>query len=302
MLLQKSVLALLFAMVVALLGGCHTAGRLVPPNFRPPEDSATALEQAKSTLQGATPCCTSFADFSFQNPLPWRPRKFLMGPGSLVVSINGEKSYAVAFRLPTDTQLPYRVAFKAELNGRWLRSSYLFAPTITLLDEAFQPIRSEDLSLCEHMGWTSETTGAFGAFKVEEPTARYVVLYSSARQQGSSTYWEQSPAAFSAEAPVKMASAGNFKIPHGPDGTIWVGLMNKTFEDAVDNAICAKPEKGDGVLNTLKDVLPSVPLWPGATPETANQKNIQTPMEPASSGTTAKPSSAESASPKKTNP
>lgn len=273
MLLRKSVHALLIVLLIALLGACHSAKMLVPPNLRPPEDNTSALEQAKESLKQATPCCTTFADFSFQNPLPWRPREFLLGPGSMVINVNGDKSYALAFRLPPDAKLPYRIALKSELNGRWLRASYLFAPTVTLLDEAFQPVSSDDVNLCEHMGWTSESTGAFGSIKVTSPEARYLVLYSSSKQQSSNTYWEQSPAAFSAEAPVKMASAGSFRIPHGPDGTVWIGVMNKTYADAVDNAICTKPPKGEGVLNTLREAMPAVPLWPGSGVETPQGKN-----------------------------
>jgi len=151
-----------------------------------------------------------------------------------------------------------------------------------LLDEAFQPISSDDVTLCVHMGWTSETTGAFGSVKVTSKQARYLVLYSSAKQQADSTYWEQSPAAFSAEAPVKMAAAGSFRIPHGPDGTVWVGLMNKSFEDAVDSAICGKAPKGEGVLNTLRTALP-VPLWLGADP-TNKTNSVDTPAADQPSG------------------
>ncbi|WP_266169625.1 MalM family protein [Dyella subtropica] len=275
MLPRKPVIALLLLSLTLPLGACHTAKILVPPNLRPPEESSTALDQAKAALQQATPCCSSFADFSFQTTLPWSPKPFELGPGSMVASLNGERSYFLSFRLPADTKLPYRVGLKSELNGRWLRASYLFAPTVTLLDEAFQPISTEDVGLCEHMGWTSESTGAFGSVKVTSKQARYLVLYSSAKQQAGSTYWEQSPAAFSAEAPVKMAAAGNFRIPHGPDGSVWIGLMNKTYADAVDNAICAKAQKGEGVLNTLRTALPVVPLWPGASND-ASTKIIST--------------------------
>ncbi|WP_324857830.1 MalM family protein [Dyella sp.] len=249
----------------------------VPPNLRAPEDSRVSLDQARQTLQQATPCCSTFADFSFQNSLPWQPRRFVLGPGSLVVNLNGERSYFLSFSLPRETQLPYRIAIKSELNGRWLRASYLFAPTVVLLDDAFQPIASQDIGLCEHMGWTDETTGAFGAVEITDKRARYLVLYSSAKQQADSTYWEQSPAAFSAEAPVKMASAGTFKVPHGPDGTVWLGVMDKTYQAAVDNAICAKPQQGNGVLSTLRDAIPLPGLGDGkpksATPQTTTPDN-----------------------------
>jgi len=239
----------------AFAGGC-TMKSLVPPNLRAPENANSSLDQAKQALQQATPCCTTFADFSFQDALPWQPKKFQLGPGSMVANLNGDRSYFLSFSLPRESQVPYRVAVKSELNGRWLRASYLFAPTVVILDEAFQPIDSKDLSLCEHMGWTDQTTGAFGSLDITDKRARYLVLYSSAKQQAGNTYWEQSPAAFSAEAPVKMAAAGSFKVPHGPDGTVWVGMMDKSYQDAVNNAICGKPEQGNGVLSTLRDAIP----------------------------------------------
>ena len=251
-----TVVALIFTVVLA---GCHSAKVLIPPNLRAPtEDSADALKAAKQQLQQASPCCSSFADFSYSSMLPWQPQKFTLGSGSMVANLNGAHSYFLAFRLPADVKLPYRVALKSELNGRWLHASYLFAPTIVLLDEGFQPIHTDDIELCEHMGWSDETTGAFGSAKVDSDKARYLLVYSSAAQQSGKTYWEQSPAsvANTTAATLQMNSAGSFSIPHGPDGTLWVGMMNKTYAKAVDNAICKKAPKGDGVLNTLRTSLP----------------------------------------------
>ena len=53
-----------------LLAGCHTVKELVPPNLRAPENTDDPLKQAQQRLLDATPCCTSFADFSYQNLLP----------------------------------------------------------------------------------------------------------------------------------------------------------------------------------------------------------------------------------------
>jgi maltose operon periplasmic protein len=244
--------------LVVLLAGCHTAKVLIPPNLRPPsENTGDALKLAQQQLLQATPCCSSFADFSYRSMLPWQPEKFTLGSSSMVANLNGTHSYFLAFRLPADVKLPYQVAMKSELNGRWLHASYLFAPTVVLLDEGFQPIRSVDIGLCEHMGWSDETTGAFGSVSVDEPQARYLLIYSSADQQSGKTYWEQSPASITTTtATLKMNPTGSFSIPHGPDGSLWVGMMNKTYKKTIDNAICKKAEKGDGVLNTLRTALP----------------------------------------------
>lgn len=241
----------------ALLAACNSAKDFVPPNLRPPTDTGDALAAARKQLQQATPCCTSFADFSYRHPLPWRPKEFELGANSPVANLNGVRSYFLAFKLPTSVALPYRIALKSELKGRWLHSSYLFAPTTVVLDEAFQPVDGKDVPLCEYMGWSKATTGAFGSATIDNPKARYLVIYSSADQQSGATYWEQSPAAFSAEAPVNMTSKGSFKIPHGPDGTVWVGLMNDTYKSAVDQAICGEPPKGEGLLKTISTALPT---------------------------------------------
>ncbi|WP_449427949.1 MalM family protein [Rhodanobacter umsongensis] len=246
--------------LTVLLAGCHSVKVLVPPNLRAPtEDSADALKAAKQQLQQASPCCSSFADFSYSSMLPWQPQKFTLGSGSMVANLNGTHSYFLAFRLPAGVKLPYRVALKSELNGRWLHASYLFAPTVVLLDDGFQPIHTDDIELCEHMGWSDETTGAFGSAKIDSDKARYLLVYSSAAQQSGKTYWEQSPASASnttTAATLQMNSAGSFSIPHGPDGTLWVGMMNKTYAKAIDNAICKKAPKGDGLLNDLRTALP----------------------------------------------
>jgi maltose operon protein len=245
--------------LVLLLAGCHSAKVLLPPNLRPPtEDSGKTLELARQQLLQASPCCSSFADFSYRSMLPWQPQKFTLGGGSMVANLNGTHSYFLAFRLPSDVKLPYQVAVKSELNGRWLRASYLFAPTAVLLDEGFQPIHAEDIGLCEHMGWSDETSGAFGSLKVSDPKARYLLVYSSAEQQSGKTYWEQSPASISntTAATLQMNSAGSFSIPHGPDGSLWVGMMNKTYEKTIESAICKKAPQGDGLLNVLRSALP----------------------------------------------
>ncbi|HEX7814346.1 hypothetical protein [Dyella sp.] len=258
---QPHLVAFATIALTLLVTACHSAKHLLPPNLRAPENTSAQLDGAKKALQDAIPCCTSFADFSYQAQLPWRPKRFELGPGSSVFSLNGQRSYFLSFRLPTDGKLPYRVGMKSELNGRWLRTSYLFGPTVVLLDEAFQPLGDQkDINLCEHVGWSSATTGAFGSYEVKDPKARYIVVFSSAAQQAGNTYWEQSPAAFSAESPVSMNPSGSFKIPHGPDGVLWVGMMDKDYASAVDNAVCGKPPAGDGLLNTLRNALP-IPLW-----------------------------------------
>lgn len=250
-----------------LLGACHSVKLPLPTNLLPQSPPPRTLADAKKSLDQATPCCTSFADFSYQNPLPWRPQQFSLGVGSPVAAINGMRSYFLSFSLPTDLKLPYKIALKSELVGRSLTSaSYLFAPSVVVLDGAFQPIDSKDIKLCEYMGWSNSDSGAFGSVTVTDKRARYVVVYSSGTQQSDNTYWEQSASTFSINnsssgPPATTTMGGSYKIQHGPDGTIWVGLMDKTYAQAVDKAVCGKAPAGDGLLHTLRTDLPSHMSW-----------------------------------------
>lgn len=256
---------LLTLTVTVLLVACHSVKIPLPTQLLPQSPPTRTLADAKKDLDQATPCCTSFADFSYLTPLPWRPQQFVLGTGSPVAAINGVRSYFLAFSLPADAKLPYKIALKSELNGRSLTgSSYLFAPSVVQLDGAFQPIDSTDVKLCEYMGWSDKDSGAFGSVTVTDKRARYVVVYSSGKQQSDNTYWEQTASTFSinnSTTPSATTMGGSYKIQHGPDGTVWVGITDKAYAQAVDKAVCGKAPQGDGLLHSLRTDLPSHLSW-----------------------------------------
>jgi hypothetical protein len=254
---MRSKLVLVLASIL-VLAACHSVKlpKLpLPTDLLPQAQPIRPLPEARKALQEATPCCTTFADFSYQSRLPWRPQRFQLGPGSPVVTINGSRSYFLSFALPQDVKLPYKIGLKSELVGRSVTSgSYLFAPTVVQLDEAFQPIDTQDVKLCEYMGWTNDDSGAFGSIEVTSDRARYLVVYSSDKQQTANTYWEQSASTFSTASsttPTATTMGGSYKIQHGPEGVVWVGLMDKTYKEAVNKAVCGKPPQGSGLLNSL---------------------------------------------------
>jgi len=220
----------------------------------PGDEETASLNHARQALATAELCCTQFSQFDFSKALPDHPMRFPINDKLPVADFGGSRSWFLAFHLPDDIgRQPIDVLFKSRLSGRWLHHSYLFAPSVVVLDDAFVPLRIEDIQLCEYMGWTHATSGAFGHFTIKDPAARYLVVYTSGTQLSSSTYWEQSPTAFSANAPVQMTTSGSFQIPHGPNGVIYVGKLTDKYRKSVENAICQKPStQGDGVLSTLR--------------------------------------------------
>lgn len=244
---------------VLLLAACQSIKLPRPVSLLAQSQPIRPLAQAKRALAEASPCCTSFADFSYHTLLPWRPQRFPLGPGSAVADIDGSRSYFLSFALPQYLKLPYAIGLKSELVGRSVSSgSYLFAPTVVQLDKAFQPIDSQDVKLCEYMGWSHLDSGAFGSVKVTSDRARYLVVYSSAKQQEDHTYWEQSASMFATTRDTTTTTAitttlgGSYKIEHGPEGVVWIGLMDDKYQEAVSKAVCGKAPQGQGLLNTLR--------------------------------------------------
>jgi maltose operon periplasmic protein len=246
-------------LLASLLAGCAGAPPKAVTGSSGSPVAATRkdpLAAARKQLADTPSCCNSFSDFQFKQTLPAEPRRFHLGPGKPVADFNGSRSYFLTFRLPRH-KVPYKVVLKSKLTGgRWLHSSYLFAPSAVLLDARYRPLDNRDVNLCEYIGWTDATSGAFGSLTVHDPDARYLVIYSSGPQLAGSTYWEQSPTAFSADAPIKMASAGSFQIPHGPDGVLYIGMLTPKYRGPLKDAICGKrTTPSGGVLSTLRQRL-----------------------------------------------
>jgi hypothetical protein len=239
---------------ITLLAACTHAVKLPLTNVALPALAATpppSRDEAIKQLQSRQPCCESWSELPFKNGLPEQPEHYVFDANSPVADIGGQRTHFLAFVLP-DFEHPYRVLFKAEPSARHLQASYLFAPTVTILDARFQPLRSEDVKLCEYIGWRPALSGAFGSFSVDDREARYLVITTSDAQLKASTYWEQSPAGFTSDVFSSPASSGSFSIPHGPDGPLSVGLLTSRYQGAVDDAICKKPEGGSGLLSRLR--------------------------------------------------
>ncbi len=227
----------------------------------PPRSREAAIQE----LKDATPCCHDWADLPFHETLPDEPREFMLDKFSPVADIEGDRTHFLTFVLPKYKK-PYRVVFQTQPSARHLGNSFLLAPTVTLLNANYQPLSSTDVSLCVYINWRPSMSGGFGAVKVDNPNAQYLVVTTSQKQLTSTTYWAQSPTSFSninvpsgsAFASIKPAApvtSGSFDVPHGPEGTLYLGRMTPAYESAVDNGLCGKPSVGAGLLPELRNAL-----------------------------------------------
>ncbi|HEX5961916.1 MAG TPA: hypothetical protein VFY97_11800 [Rhodanobacteraceae bacterium] len=252
------------AIIALLLAGCTHALKLPllgSLDATPPPSRDAAMDRLKTE----TPCCHVWADLPFHEALPAEPREFTIDKFSPVADLDGERTHFLTFVLPKYKQ-PYRVVFQTRPSARHLGNSFLLAPTVTLLNANYQPLSSTDVSLCVYINWRPSMSGGFGAVEIDSPNAQYLVVTTSPKQLAASTYWAQSPTSFSninvpsasALASIKPSApvtSGSFDVPHGPEGTLYLGRMTPAYASAVDNGLCGKPETGPGLLPELRNAL-----------------------------------------------
>lgn len=255
-----------------LLAGCSHAVKVpllgtVPltgvDNTPPPSRDA-----AMKRLKADTPCCHTWGDLPFHDALPPDPRQFTIDRFTPVADLDGHKTHFLTFVLPRYKK-PYRVAFKAQPSARGLSNSFLLAPTATVLNSDYQPLATTNVPLCVYINWRPSMSGAFGAIKIDNPNARYLVITTSRKQLAATTYWAQSPTSFSnvnvpsnsvfgGVTSVAPVSSGDYHVAHGPEGTLVLGRMNAAYAAAVDNGLCGKPEPGPGLLPRIGHALQSL--------------------------------------------
>ncbi|MGH8126313.1 MAG: hypothetical protein ACREPK_10770 [Rhodanobacteraceae bacterium] len=247
-----------------LLAGCTHAIKL--PLLGTIDDAPPpSRDAAMQSLASATPCCHVWADLPFHDTLPDRPREFTLDKFSPVANLEGDRTHFLTFVLPKFKK-PYRVVFQTRPSARHLGNSFLLAPTVTLLNANYQPISTTNVPLCVYINWRPSMSGGFGAVKIDNPDAQYLVVTTSSDQLAATTYWAQSPTSFSsvsvptasAFASVQFAApvtSGSFNVPHGPVGTLYLGEMTPAYASAVDNGLCGRPTAGGGLLPELRNAL-----------------------------------------------
>ncbi|HJR12098.1 MAG TPA: hypothetical protein VJ823_11910 [Rhodanobacteraceae bacterium] len=252
------------ASTLILLAGCTHAAKLPllgGLDSAPPPSRKAAMQ----ALKDATPCCSAWADLPYHDTLPAEPRAFQLDKFSPVADIDGNHTHFLTFVLPKYKK-PYRVVFQAQPSARRLGSSFLLAPTVTLLNADYKPISSTDVPLCVYINWRPSMSGGFGAVKVDDPDAQYLVVTTSQKQLAATTYWAQSPTSFNdvnmpAASPLAgitqaaPVTRGNFNVAHGPEGTLYLGKMTPAYASAVDNGLCKKPAAGAGLLPEIRHAL-----------------------------------------------
>jgi hypothetical protein len=145
----------LLAMMVLLLGSC-----------------ATTIDKQSISLQQASACCTSVAEFSYRQLVPGM-KKFRLDQNAPVFDFDKGRSYFAAFEIPEDSTRHFRV--KSYFNGMLI--GQYFDPVLLVLDENHQPITigSLQLQFVDGNMFKDNYAHMLGELRVDD-TAKYLII------------------------------------------------------------------------------------------------------------------------------
>ncbi len=153
-------------------------------------------EEATSSLQKAHVCCESMAEFEYDQL--GEGVRFNLDVSSAAFKVPAGKSYFKAFRLPV-RELPYRIKIRSFALGEHVSKAHVFFPQVALLDERFDFIRQSApadfvLTKTDVKEAAAETGGLpiklEGSVLVDDPKAKYVVVYTTDELLARSTPYE----------------------------------------------------------------------------------------------------------------
>lgn len=155
-------------------------------------------ETARASLQSAAVCCESMAQFRYEPLAEGEEVRFNLDASSTAFVFESGKSYFKAFRLPGKT-LPYRVKVTSFALGDTIERAHIFNPQVALLDDSFAIVgqRAPGDFTFGKAGFSEAAEKTWGlrlkfegSVLVDNPRARYVVIFTTPRLMTGSIPYE----------------------------------------------------------------------------------------------------------------
>lgn len=190
--------ALPLSMTLITLTGCSTTLMSAHSPDISPREGQQALEHSAD-------CCSSLADLPYQSLSARQSLTLTFTPETPVHDFADGKSFFHAFELPRGSG-PLSLSVTSPI-----RKEQLFAPSILILDEAFQPVQrlsSSELHVQRPSGFSgARLSGDFTVLPGSQ--AAYIVIYTSQQDRRATTAYESEEKAY--------ARVRGLAAPTGPD-------------------------------------------------------------------------------------
>jgi maltose operon protein len=204
---------------------------------------AATHQQAVQSLRDAKVCCQSMAGFQYE-PLPEGKRvDFQLDASSPAFRFESGKSFFKAFSLPKK-QVPYYVRIRSFGLGETIKAAHIFYPQLALLDEHYRVVAKNDpgavfvkkagMTETASVSWTALGIKFDDALQVDNPDARYVVVYTTDEMlEAVSPYSTVQIVPVIIPGIVTAVPIGKeaVLIPHSPHGILSIEVTDKPLPD-----------------------------------------------------------------------
>lgn len=223
-------LAVPLSTLMIALAGCST------PLMAPHAPTIPASE-GQHALESSADCCTSLASLPYQPITAQQTLTLNFTPQTPVHDFGDGKSFFHAFELPRNNG-PVTLSVTSPV-----RDGQVFAPTIMILDSAFQPIRkvsSDALEVHSPTGFSTARLG--GQFSVTPgPNAQYLVIYSSDADRQASTPYESEEKAYARVRGLAEPAGPDPRAVHTATGEVTLEIASLTGSTGMTSLIGDTP-------------------------------------------------------------
>ena len=196
-------------------------------------------KDALEMLKKSTPCCKSLAEFKYEPISNNEAITFKLDQSADAFMFQTGKSYFRAFSLPKGRS-PYYIYIKSFALGEDIKTSHIFYPQLALLDENFIVVKQsnpEDFALMKagvsetaSVSWTALRIKFDGSFFVDNPTARYAVIFTTEKLLSSSSAFSTIrfvPIIVPGIVGALPTGSDIVYIPHSPFGLLNIKIADK---------------------------------------------------------------------------
>ncbi|WP_298840876.1 MalM family protein [uncultured Salinicola sp.] len=212
------------------LAGCSTP-------LMAPQSPTIPAQQGQQALASAPDCCTSLASLPYQPISAQETLTLDFTPQAPVHDFGDGKSFFRAFELPRNNG-PVAISVTSPI-----RDGQVFAPTILILDSAFQPVRqipSDSLQVRRPTGFsTARLEGQFSL--TPGPDAQYLVIYSSEQDRRGSTSYESEAKAYARVRGLAEPPGPDPLAVHAATGTLTLEIASLTGNPGLTPLTAAAP-------------------------------------------------------------
>ncbi|WP_110707464.1 MalM family protein [Salinicola sp. CR57] len=223
-------LAVPLSTLLFALAGCSTP-------LMAPQSPTIPAQQGQQALASAPDCCTSLARLPYRPISAQETLTLDFTPQAPVHDFGDGKSFFQAFALPRNNG-PVAISVTSPI-----RDGQLFAPTLLVLDAAFQPVRqvpSDSLRVRRPTGFSSARLE--GQFSLTPgPDAQYLVIYSSEQDRRATTSYESEAKAYARVRGLAEPPGPDPRAVHAATGTLTLEVASLTGNTGLTPLTTAAP-------------------------------------------------------------